>query len=231
MSKPFIQLNSVSRWYGEEANRVKALTDISLSLPVGSQMALVGPSGSGKTTLLNLVGALDRPTQGSIVVAGKTISAFNERQASEFRRTQVGFVFQDDALLPELNVAENVELPLVLLGINAGTRHDRVSQLLQSLGLQARVSAYPPQLSGGEKQRVAVARAVIHHPRILLADEPTANLDAKSATLVLQTIRQLAEQKQLTVLISSHDPRVFKLFDQQVHLHDGQLDDTCSTKT
>ena len=223
MNMPFIQLNSVSRWYGEESTRVRALTDISISLPLGTQVALVGPSGSGKTTLLNLIGALDRPTHGSIVVAGEIISDFDERQASEFRRTKVGFVFQDDALLPELTVAENVELPLVLLGIEPKERHLQVTELLQSLGLGERQQAYPSQLSGGEKQRAAVARAVIHRPQILLADEPTANLDAKSAATVLQIIRQLAEQKELTVLISTHDPRVFKLFDRQIHLNDGQL--------
>ena len=221
---PFIQLSSVSRWYGEEPNKVHALTEISLSLPVGTQVALVGPSGSGKTTLLNLVGALDRPTHGSITVAGKIITEFDERQASEFRRTQVGFIFQDDALLPELTVAENVELPLVLLGMETKDRHLQVTELLQSLGLGERQRAYPSQLSGGEKQRVAVARAVIHSPKILLADEPTANLDAESAAAVLQIIRQLAEQKELSVLISTHDPRVFKLFDQQIRLNDGQLE-------
>ncbi|NOQ40881.1 MAG: ATP-binding cassette domain-containing protein [Desulfuromusa sp.] len=224
MNMPFIQLNSVSRWYGEESTRVRALTDISLSLPSGTQVALVGPSGSGKTTLLNLIGALDRPTHGSIIVAEEIISDYDERQASEFRRTKVGFVFQDDALLPELTVAENVELPLVLLGTEPKERHLQVTELLQSLGLGERQQAYPSQLSGGEKQRAAVARAVIHRPQILLADEPTANLDAKSAATVLQIIRQLAEQKELTVLISTHDPRVFKLFDRQIHLNDGQLE-------
>ena len=229
MNMPFIQLNSVSRWYGEESTRVRALTDISLSLPSGTQVALVGPSGSGKTTLLNLIGALDRPTHGSIIVAEEIISDYDERQASEFRRTKVGFVFQDDALLPELTVAENVELPLVLLGTEPKERHLQVTELLQSLGLGERQQAYPSQLSGGEKQRAAVARAVIHRPQILLADEPTANLDAKSAAKVLQIIRQLAEQKELTVLISTHDPRVFKLFDQQILLNDGQLEQQAST--
>ncbi len=223
MSTPFIQLDSVSRWFGQAQTEVRALTDISLSLPEGTLAALVGPSGSGKTTLLNLIGALDRPTHGTIVVAGERVSAFNQRQASEFRRNRVGFIFQDDALLPELTLSENIELPLVLLKIGLHERRRRVTELVQTLGLENRHSSYPPQLSGGEKQRAAVARAVIHHPKILLADEPTANLDAESASEVLQVVHQLAKQKNLSVLISTHDPRVFEQFSRQITLHDGRL--------
>lgn len=226
MKTPFIQLDSVSRWFGQGQAQVCALSDISLTLTKGVQTALVGPSGSGKTTLLNLIGALDRPTQGTVMIDGKVVSAFNERQASEYRRHTIGFVFQDDALIPELTLAENVELPLVLLGIDKRERYQRVNELLDTLNLTKRQSAYPPLLSGGEKQRAAVARAVIHRPHILLADEPTANLDSESAELVLQVMRQLAEQNDLTVLVSTHDPRVYEQFDQLVRLKDGRLDST-----
>lgn len=224
MKTPFIQLNSVSRSFGQGQAQVCALSDISLTLNKGEQAALIGPSGSGKTTLLNLIGVLDRPTQGTVMIAGKEVSAFNERQASEYRRHEIGFVFQDDALIPELTLAENVELPLVLLGIGQRERHHQVNQLLDTLNLTKRQSAYPPLLSGGEKQRTAVARAVIHRPHILLADEPTASLDSESAELVLQVMRQLAEQNDLTVLVSTHDPRVYEQFDQLVRLRDGHLD-------
>lgn len=224
MNTPFIQLDCVSRWFGQGQAQVCALSDISLTLHKGVQTALVGPSGSGKTTLLNLIGALDRPTQGTVMIDGETVSAFSERQASEYRRHAIGFVFQDDALIPELTLAENVELPLVLLGMGQRERQQRVNELLDTLNLTKRQSAYPPLLSGGEKQRTAVARAVIHRPHILLADEPTANLDSESAELVLQVMRQLAEQNDLTVLVSTHDPRVYEQFDQLIRLRDGHLD-------
>jgi len=220
---PLVQLDTVSRWYGQGHAQVRALTDISLALPPASQTVLTGPSGSGKTTLLNLIGALDRPTAGTVVIDGETVSTFDERRASEFRRTQVGFIFQDDALLPELTLTENIELPLFLVGLSRQERHARMTELLQRLMLEERRQAYPATLSGGEKQRTAVARAVIHRPRILLADEPTANLDADSATVVLGIMRRLAAQEQLTLLISTHDPRVFNQFEHIIHLSDGRL--------
>jgi len=223
MNERFLQLDGVSRCFGSGHTAVLALREINFSLAAGDLVALVGPSGSGKTTLLNLLGALDRPTSGSIRLAGELVSSFSEQHAAEFRRQQVGFVFQDDTLIPELTLAENVELPLVLLGIGHGERRQRVAELLAKFGLEARQDQFPPLLSGGEKQRGAVARAVIHRPQLLLADEPTANLDAASALAVLAAIRQLAADYGLTVLISSHDPRVFEQFPRQLRLSDGRL--------
>jgi putative ABC transport system ATP-binding protein len=223
MSDAFLQLDGVSRRFGSGHTAVQALSEVTFSLPAGAQVALVGPSGSGKTTLLNLIGALDRPTGGSITIGGQPIAGFSERQAADFRRTRVGFVFQDDALVPELTLAENIELPLVLLGVGGGERRQRVAGVLEEFGLSERAAAFPPLLSGGEKQRGAVARAVIHRPQLLLADEPTANLDAAAAAAVLQAIRALAAAQALTVLISSHDPRTFAQFPRQLRLVDGQL--------
>jgi len=219
----FIQLHSVSRWFGSGRTEVRALTEINLALATGEQAVVVGPSGSGKTTLLNLVGALDRPSQGRLIIAGETVSSFSEQQACDFRRYKVGFVFQDNALLPELTVAENIEMPLVLVGQGREQRHQRVAELLQLIGLEKRHSAFPAQLSGGEKQRVAVARAVSHNPQLVLADEPTANLDAVSAAVVIKALRQVTEQQQLTLLISTHDPRVFNNFARVIRLADGLL--------
>ncbi len=224
MNKPFIRLEGVSRWFGAGQARVKALTDISLTLAAGSQTALIGPSGSGKTTLLNLIGALDHPTQGEIYLDAARISHFSEGQAAAFRRQRIGFIFQDDSLFPELRLAENIELPLVILGYRAGERRYRVDSMLKALGLEKRRDSYSTDLSGGEKQRAAVARAVIHRPQLLLADEPTANLDADSAAAVLQIMQQLAEQDGLTVLVSTHDERVFKRFEERIVLNDGRLD-------
>lgn len=224
MSTALIKLENVSRWFGSGHTQVRALSDVSLELEVGTQAVVVGPSGSGKTTLLNLVGALDRPSHGQLTIGGEKVSSFSEQQACEFRRYRVGFVFQDNALLPELTVAENIEIPLVLIGQDAARRRQRVQELLLVLGLEKRGHSFPAELSGGEKQRVAVARAVSHRPQIVLADEPTANLDVVSAVAVMQSLRQLTEQ-QLTVLVSSHDPRVFEQFEHVIRLEDGQLCD------
>lgn len=223
MSGFFLQVEQVSKQYGSGHVVVQALNGLDFNLAEGSQVALVGPSGSGKTTLLNLIGTLDRPSSGRIHIGGRLVSEFNEQQAAEFRRNQVGFVFQDDALMPELTLAENVELPLVLLGKGRKERRSRLDELLTVFELESRRNSYPPSLSGGEKQRAAVARGVIHRPQLLLADEPTANLDAAAATVVLNIIQELATQQGLTVLLSSHDPRVFKQFPHQLQLIDGRL--------
>lgn len=223
MSEPVIELNGVSRWFGHGHNRVDALCDLSLQLPAGSQTVVIGPSGSGKTTLLNLLGALDFASSGTVRVAGRPLSSLSEKQAAQFRRRQVGFVFQDNALLPELTVLENVELPLVLQGVPTRERRQRCHELLERLRLQHRSQAFIPVLSGGEKQRVAVARAVIHQPQIVLADEPTANLDSHAATAVLETLRDLGRSRQLTVVVATHDARVYQQFEQQIALDDGRL--------
>jgi putative ABC transport system ATP-binding protein len=224
MSGPSIEFVNVSRRFGEGYAMVTALKDVTLSLDHGSRVAVTGPSGSGKTTLLNLVGALDRPSSGFVRVMGQEVSAFSEQDASTFRRHHVGFVFQDDALIPELTVRENVELPLVLLGEPSKSRRHRVETVISQLGLDRRIDSFPPLLSGGEKQRAAVARAVIHGPQILLADEPTANLDTKSADAVMQTIDDLAAENELTVIVSTHDLRIAGRFDLRIRLNDGQLE-------
>ncbi len=224
MPGPAIIIANVSREFGLGSAAVKALCGLSLDIKQGARTAIVGPSGSGKTTLLNLIGALDRPSSGAVTVLGEEVSAFSEREASGFRRKHIGFVFQDDALIPELTVFENVELPLVFQRVSSRERRTKVHDLLERLGLSKRIKSFPPLLSGGEKQRAAVARAVIHGPKVLLADEPTANLDAVSAETVMKTIEELAQENGLTVLVSTHDQRVFSRFADLIRLNDGRLE-------
>jgi putative ABC transport system ATP-binding protein len=223
MSPPYLQLQQVSRIFGDGRASVNALNNISFSLNSGEQIALVGPSGSGKSTLLNLIGVLDRPSAGTVRIDGQLVSSFDEAQASEFRRHRIGFIFQDDALVTELTLEENIELPLVLIGIGRAERKKRVAELLAWFGLSARAKTFPALLSGGEKQRGAVGRAVIHRPQMLLADEPTTNLDSDNATIVIDGIQQMAKQHGMTVLVSSHDQRVFEKFSRQLRLGDGRL--------
>ncbi|MFA6245165.1 MAG: ABC transporter ATP-binding protein [Candidatus Hydrogenedentales bacterium] len=218
-----IEMVSVNRVFGKGAAQVAALSDIALTIEPGARVAVVGPSGSGKTTFLNLVGALDKPSSGVVTVLGHEISRFSERAASAFRRERLGFVFQDDALIPEITVFENVELPLVLLRVPPQERRARVRNLMERLLLDHRMSSFPPVLSAGEKQRVAVARAIIHDPKLLLADEPTSHLDTRAAEAVLQTIQELTAEKGITVITATHDPRVFTRFTSHVTLNDGRV--------
>lgn len=216
-------LKEVTRRFVTGNRSFPAVDNVSLTVRRGQRLALVGPSGSGKTTLLNLMGALDRPDGGTVQCLGVELSTASERKAANFRRKHLGFVFQQDALVPELTVHENVELPLVLLREDAAMRRETVDELLKALGLSQNARAYPGALSAGEKQRVAVARAVVHSPGILLADEPTANLDGISAGWVLDTIESLARKKDLTVILATHDARIFGRFESTIRLEDGRI--------
>ena len=216
-------LKEVTRRFVTGNRSFPAVDNVSLTVRRGQRLALVGPSGSGKTTLLNLMGALDRPDGGTVQCLGVELSTASERKAADFRRKHLGFVFQQDALVPELTVHENVELPLVLLREDAAMRRETVDELLKALGLSQNARAYPGALSAGEKQRVAVARAVVHSPGILLADEPTANLDGISAGWVLDTIESLARKKDLTVILATHDARIFGRFESTIRLEHGRI--------
>lgn len=202
---------------------IHALRGIDLEIACGEFVALIGPSGSGKTTFLNLAGGLDRPTSGELWVDGVELSALNERALTEFRRQRVGFVFQTFYLLPLLTALENVALPLMFVGVAERERLERARLLLEQIGLERRLDHQPTQLSGGEQQRVAIARALVGRPSILLADEPTGNLDTTTGDEIMALLRRLNHEQGLTLLLVTHDIQAAAFADRVVHLRDGQI--------
>ncbi len=202
-----------------------ALNDINLTFKTGEFSGLVGPSGSGKTTLLNIIGALDNPTEGSVVVMGKDTGKLSHRQSARLRNEYLGFIFQTYNLLPVYNVFENVELPLILLGMSASDRRNAVMQAMEWVGLTDNVKSRPAQLSGGESQRVAVARAMVKKPKIVLADEPTANLDAANSHNILEMMVKLNEEFKTTFLFATHDEKVIRYIRRKITLPDGRVVD------
>jgi putative ABC transport system ATP-binding protein len=213
----------LSRRYNVGKTVVAALSGIDLAIPRGEFAALVGPSGSGKSTLLNLIGGLDRPSGGEICVDGLSLGSATEPQLVRHRRARVGFIFQSFNLLPTLTALENVESPMVLAEVTRSERRVRAAGLLESVGLAQRISHKPNELSGGEKQRVAIARALANRPSLLLADEPTGNLDSKTGAAVLDLLCNLVRQNGLTLVMVTHDPEVASRADRIFHLRDGSV--------
>jgi putative ABC transport system ATP-binding protein len=204
-----------------------ALKDINLMIGKGEFTGLVGPSGSGKTTLLNIIGALDDPSNGKTVVLGQDVKTLNHKQAAKLRSDHLGFIFQTYNLLPVYTVSENVEFPLLLLGMSDNKRRNAVMQALEWVGLTDKAKSKPSQLSGGECQRVAIARAMVKQPKIVLADEPTANLDAENSHNILKMMVRLNQELQTTFLFSTHDEKVIGYLRRKISLRDGQVaDDT-----
>jgi putative ABC transport system ATP-binding protein len=204
--EPIVRLKGVSKVYERGDEAVRVLEQLDLEVPAGSYEALMGPSGSGKTTLLNLIAGLDQPTSGSVEVAGKRLDGMGEGALAKWRSTTIGFVFQSYNLLPVLTALENVELPLLLTGLASADRKKRAATALRIVGLEDRVQHYPRQLSGGQEQRVAIARAIVNDPTIVVADEPTGDLDRKSADDVLGLLEKLNAQLGKTILMVTHDP-------------------------
>ncbi|MBK1686129.1 ABC transporter ATP-binding protein [Rubrivivax gelatinosus] len=202
---------------------VPVLRGIDLLVRPGCFTVLLGPSGSGKTTLLNLVGCLDRPDAGTLTVAGQDVAALGDDELSDFRSNNIGFIFQNFNLIPVLTAEENVEYPLVLAGMPAARRKRRVARLLEAVGLADRARNLPGQLSGGQRQRVAIARALARKPRLVLADEPTANLDTETGRAVLRLMRQMQERFRISFLFSSHDRELRMAADDLVILRDGVI--------
>mgnify|MGYP000265353179 CR=1 FL=1 len=217
-----VALDGVSKEY-ELGGTVTALDDVDLSLSPESYTAVMGPSGSGKSTLLNLVGALDTPTAGRVVVAGDEVSALSERERARVRGTEIGFVFQTFNLMPRLTAVENVALPLVFDGWDRERRRDRASDLLARVGLGDRLDHRPNQLSGGQRQRVAIARALAADPSLVLADEPTGNVDTDTGAEVMGLLDDLQADGN-TVLLVTHERRIASHADRIVHLRDGRVD-------
>lgn len=224
MAELLVQIEDVSKEYIAGAIRVTALQEISLTVERGEFLAIVGPSGSGKTTLLNLIGALDRPTRGRVVVDGIDLGALRGDQLADFRRERIGFVFQLFHLVPDLTALENVMLPLIpyrrQLKFNL---EQRARALLEAVGLENRMRHLPGQLSGGEQQRVAIARALIGNPKLLLADEPTGNLDSQTGKEIVELLRRLNREQGLTVIVTTHNPEIVAWSDRVVRLRDGRI--------
>ena len=204
-------------------NLVSALREASLRVEAGEFLAIAGPSGSGKTTLLNLIGCIDQPTTGRILIDGVDTSKLSPARMSVLRREKIGFVFQTFNLIPVFTAAENVEYPLLIQGVGSRERRERVAQALQEVGLTARANHRPDLLSGGERQRVAVARAIVHRPALVLADEPTANLDTHNATQLIDLMHGLNRRLGLTFIFSTHDARLLEHTERIVRLCDGQI--------
>lgn len=220
-----ITIHNLVKDYPVGRSYFRALSDINLTIAEGEFTGLVGPSGSGKTTLLNIVGALDNPTKGSTTVLGKRVEELNHRQSARLRNEYLGFIFQTYNLLPVYNVFENVEFPLLLLKKDKAEREKMVMQALEWVGLLDKVKSRPSQLSGGECQRVAIARAMVKQPKIVLADEPTANLDAANSHNILQMMAKLNQELKTTFIFATHDPKVIQYLRRKVTLNDGKVAD------
>ena len=218
-----VHLENISRCYGLAGRPVQALRDIGVFIPAGQFVAIVGPSGSGKSTLLNILGCLDRPSGGTYRLDGIDVSTFDDAQASEFRNRRIGFVFQSFHLLPRLTVLENILVPRRFLRSDIGDLDERARQLADRVGLGRHLEHRPDQLSGGQAQRVAVARALVMHPSLLLADEPTGNLDSKSAAEVLALFKEVHAAGQTVVLVT-HDPDIAAHAQRQIHVRDGKIE-------
>ena len=219
-----VELESVSKRYQQGELQVEALRDLSLAIEAGEFTAICGPSGSGKTTMLNLIGALDRPSSGRVLIEGRDLGPLSRRELSHLRRDRIGFVLQAYNLMPVLTAYENAEIVLALQGVDEGERRSRVRALLAEVGLEGLEDRRPDQLSGGQQQRVAIARAIASNPAVVLADEPTANVDSETADRLLAIMEQLNRERGVTFIFSTHDPRVMERARRVVRIVDGHVE-------
>lgn len=218
-----IESKNISRRFGSGDTEVIALDNISMEIEEGEFTAIIGPSGSGKTTLLQLIGGLDNPDSGSIMLSGSNIAEMSGNQLSDFRRDHIGFIFQAYNLIPVLSAEENIEYIMLLQGIASSERKKRVQEMLSIVGLDGLAERRPAQLSGGQQQRVAVARAMASNPDIILADEPTANLDSKTGIALLEVMRELNRAHNVTFVFSTHDEKIMDRATRLIHLSDGKI--------
>jgi putative ABC transport system ATP-binding protein len=221
---PIVELDNVTKRYHQGAVEVDALRGLTLSVARGEFTAVCGPSGSGKTTMLNLIGALDKPTSGSVTLEGRNLAPLSRRLLSRLRRDRIGFVFQAYNLMPVLSAYENAEIVLSLQGVEPATRRQRVMKILADVGLEGLADRRPDELSGGQQQRVAIARAIASNPAVVLADEPTANVDSETAEKLLDIMEKLNRDRGITFLFSTHDPRVMERARRVVRIVDGRVD-------
>ena len=222
-AEPIVRVSNVHKYFTRGSEQIDVLNDLSLEVPEGEFLGLMGPSGSGKTTLLNLIAGLDQPSSGQVVVGGQVISGMSEAQLAKWRTRHVGFVFQFYHLLPVLTAYENVELPLLLLPLSSAQRKQQVLTALDLVALSDRMYHRPGQLSGGQQQRVGIARAIVTDPTLIVADEPTGDLDAKSAGEILDLLAELQRGLQKTIIMVTHDPRAAERAHRLLHLDKGQL--------
>jgi putative ABC transport system ATP-binding protein len=223
MSTPMVDVREVRKVYTRDTQRITVLDGLTLEVPEGEFVALMGPSGSGKTTLLNLIAGIDRPTSGAVVVAGTDVAKLSESALAQWRSHNVGFIFQFYNLIPVLSAVENVALPLLLTRLSKKERRERALTALKIVGLADRAHHQPRQLSGGQEQRVAIARAIVADPKLLVADEPTGDLDAKSAHEILDLMETLNRDFKKTIVMVTHDPRAAERAHVQRHLEKGVL--------
>ena len=221
-TEPLIRLDGVSKVFYTDEVETHALSNIHLQLQRGEYVSIAGPSGCGKTTLLSLLGLLDTPTEGEYYLDGKNVSQLSASDRARVRNREIGFIFQAFNLIGDLTVYENVELPLTYRGMSSSERKERVQAALERVGMAHRTKHYPSQLSGGQQQRVAVARAIVGRPLILLADEPTGNLDSKNGEAVMDLMKELHEEG-ATICMVTHDPRYARYAERTIHLFDGQV--------
>ena len=223
MSETLITLERVSKVYQVGEENFTALNGVSLEVGKGAFMSFVGPSGSGKTTLLNLIGGLDRPTSGSVLFQGANLENMSREQLAAYRRDNIGFIFQTYNLLPVYSVYENVLFPLILNGLKESQVRERVENMVVKVGLKDQINKKPAQLSGGQCQRVAIARALVKDPLLILADEPTANLDSENSYQVLELMRELNHEYKAAVIFSTHDEKVTRYIRREIRLEDGKV--------
>jgi len=216
--EPLIQINQLCRYFGQGDVQVKALEKVDLTIERGEFTAIIGPSGSGKSTLLQLIGGLDNPTSGNILLSGKDIAHMSGKELSDFRRDHIGFVFQAYNLIPVLSAEENIEYVMLLQNIPPLERQKKVSEILEKVGLKGYEDRKPAQLSGGQQQRVAVARAMVSQPDIIFADEPTANLDSATWISLLNIMKDLNEKENMSFIFSTHDPKIMERAKRLIHM-------------
>ncbi|MCP4050982.1 MAG: ABC transporter ATP-binding protein [bacterium] len=223
MTKQIINLKNIDKEYKLGQTKITALKDVSLDIQAGEFISVCGPSGSGKTTLLNIIGCLDTPTKGNVKIIEKDVINYSDAKLSELRNKYIGFIFQSFNLIPVLSTFENVDYPLVLLGMKKKQRQEKVHAILSEVGLYDHKKHRPDELSGGQRQRVAIARALVTNPKLVLADEPTANLDHKTGVAILDLMQKMNEEHNCTFIFSTHDPEVMKYAKKIYHLRDGEI--------
>jgi putative ABC transport system ATP-binding protein len=222
-SAAVVRLNRVAKTYRSGAVDVTALKSVSLEIPYHRFSVVIGASGSGKTTLLNLIGCIDSPSSGSVEVCGQKVGELGDEAVSDFRARNIGFIFQTFSLVPVLSAYENVEYPLLLVSMPAAERRERTLAMLEAVGLTAHAGRRPNELSGGQRQRVAIARALVKGPQVVLADEPTANLDSATGASIIELMRRVQEQSRTTFIFATHDPQLMSHADEIYSIRDGEL--------